>query len=282
VVFVFFVLDIPNYKNSDLANMVPVPDSPQSELASQPASDGVIEPVALAKKPPVVSQPPNSTTQPNSAVLTVPDNASSSELSASNWFIQVGAYESEVNANVERLKYKKSEIPSLLEKGSDGLTRILLGPYQSEAEAAKAQNEIPKELKRNDILVRQYTPHGKANTATAKTASIKGNDQVDSLNTLISEITPSQPNDITESSSDSNTASGWYIQVGAFKNQANAELHRVKFEVLKYPTYIESGRDEFRRVLVGPFNTETKADEIKGKIISEQNIKDLLVRSIKP
>ncbi len=285
VVFVFFVLDVPNYKHSDLASFIPTSDSPDSDLVSQPVISDTSsdEESTVAEK---ASEPPaslESASKPAASVSTTALSADqlNSQPITSGWFIQVGAYKSEVNANVERLKYRKSQIPSLLEKGDDGLTRILLGPYLSEAQAAKAQQQIPKELRHKNTIVREFKPADSNNTAKVETASIEDTPKTDALDDLVSQISTASDNNETESGGNSQSAGSWYIQVGAFKSQANAEIHRLKFDVLNYPTYIESGQDEFSRVLVGPFESETQADKIKGKITAEQKIQDLLVRNIK-
>ncbi len=256
---------------------LPRPSEPQTESS-------VTETVSVEQVRPPDSAPP---------APAIDDAVQTEETLQPGWYIQVGAFSSEVNASVERLRYENADFPAQLEASAEGMVRILVGPYLSEIEAVKSQGEISAELKVGKTFIRSIGVDVSTAAAVPKPAADEPEsyDQV-ALNNMVQEI-------VSEGASDTATRtetqmpevtnpealtalseSGWYVQVGAYKSLTNAEIHRLKFAVLKLPVAIEHGTDDVRRVLIGPFASREQAEEANSKIALEQNVQDGIIREI--
>lgn len=85
---------------------------------------------------------------------------------------------------------------------------------------------------------------------------------------LQSELSPSQ------------IPAGWYIQVGAFKNQGRARTYGLQFSSQGYQPLFEKGDDGLTRILIGPYTSEEKAVLARSKISEQTDAKDSIVRRI--
>ena len=299
----FYVIDIPTF---DSRLTIPTVNTEQ-ETVQEPFEaepDAVEQEVVLnTGDDNAIDDSPSLPVQeeaPQNLPLTPPIEsvAQTTDSLPAGWYVQVGAYKSKINANVERLKYENAKFSSQLEISDEGLVRILLGPYLSEAEATKAQSDVSKEMKVKDTLIRNLgiTVISRKETVESEEPEKATYDQV-ALDNLVQEIVSDVVDDETVNSPVSiNDAqqeevkpeltsiellvSGWYVQVGAFKSFTNAEIHRMKFAALNFPAAIENGKDDIRRVVVGPFTSKDEADKVMETIANEQSIKDVIVRNI--
>ena len=203
------------------------------------------------------------------------------------WYIQVAAFESAVKAGVERLKFSKSQLPTRIEDGADGISRVLVGPYLSEAEAAEAQRKISKELKFKDGIIQSVNISELASSAVANQNTVSPSTQSAEIQKVPKPSSASSAStnagttkSAKSKSEDSKLENGWYVQVGAFKSRINARIERMKFDKLNFPTNIESGLDKFNRVLVGPYLSKSEADQTKTRISADLKVKDAVVRNI--
>lgn len=89
-----------------------------------------------------------------------PDEAEQAAKSpaAGDWYVQVGAFQELDYAKSMRVKAKNSGYSVHLRKGQDNLTRLLVGPYSTEATATKATADIIAKLEVKDAFVVQADP----------------------------------------------------------------------------------------------------------------------------
>ena len=282
-ILVFFViLDVPSYNARYLSIDENFSDS---AVSSQ-------EPVKLVDETAENSSSIASTAQSveEKKVSTIVSNSetpvATAELSP-GWYIQVAAFESAVKAGVERLKFAKSQLPTRIEDGADGLSRVLVGPYLSEAEAAEARRKISKELKFKDGIIQSVNISELPSSAVASKSTVSPSTQSAEIQKVPKPSSASSASTNTgttkpakSKSENSKLENGWYVQVGAFKSSVNARIERMKFAKLNFPTNIESGVDKFNRVLVGPYLSKSEADQAQTRISADLKVKDAVVRNI--
>ncbi len=323
VVF-FYVIDLPTFDARDAVTETEVATEPEpaaqvgSEPQSQPPAldtaaapapermpDAADEPLPLSSQPQAepaageaVSAEPVRLPDAVPQTAAIDDAVQTVETLRPGWYIQVGAYSSEVNARVERLRYENADFPTQLESGAEGVVRILVGPYLSEIEAVKSQGEVTDEMKAGKTFIRSVGIDVSAAAAaeTQSAAEPASYDQT-ALNNLVQEIVsegagtavsgsgaalaePQPPAAGSQEVLTTLSESGWYVQVGAYKSLTNAEIHRMKFAVLKLPVAIEHGTDDVRRVMIGPFRSRAEAEAANSKIALEQNVRDGIIREV--
>ena len=81
----------------------------------------------------------------------------SSDIVPAGWYVQVGAFESAVNAGVFQLKFTTINFPTEVERGDDRLSRVLVGPYNSEKDAIQTRRILSKEHKIKGGIIRDFT-----------------------------------------------------------------------------------------------------------------------------
>lgn len=101
--------------------------------------------------------------------------------------------------------------------------------------------------------------------------------EIESEQTIKSVVTTSQP----KPADDANNAipTGWYVQVGAFKSEVNADVVRLKFTTIQFPTEIERGDDQLSRVLVGPYKSEKDAIQARSVLGKQHKVKGGIIRN---
>ena len=294
-ILVFFViLDVPSYNTPNLSIDENISDSAAPSQEPVKLVDDTAQSVessgAEVAFVPTESVPDASTSVAKNKISTIVSNSeipvTTVELSP-GWYIQVAAFESAVKAGVERLKFAKSQLPTRIEEGADGLSRVLVGPYLSEAEAAEARRKISKEMNFKDGIIQSVNISELPSSAVASQSSdtpLTQSAEVQKVPEPSSASSTSTNTGTTNSaktkSEDSKLENGWYVQVGAFKSRANARIERMKFDKLNLPTNIESGRDQFNRVLVGPFLSKAEANQTRDRISADLKLKDAVVRNI--
>ena len=75
-------------------------------------------------------------------------------------------------------------------------------------------------------------------------------------------------------------ASGWYVQVGSFSKQENAEGLRKQLQSAGFIARVEAGgkpSTRSYRVLVGPENTRKAADTLKSRLQSKRKLEGLVI-----
>ncbi len=100
--------------------------------------------------------------------------------------------------------------------------------------------------------------------------------EIESAQIIKSVTTTSQPKSTDDSSN--SVPAGWYVQVGAFKSAVNADVERLKFNTIQFPTEIEHGDDQFSRVLVGPYKSEKDAIQARSILGKQHNVKGGIIR----
>ena len=178
-------------------------------------------------------------------------------------------------------------MPTRIEDGADGLSRVLVGPYLSEAEAAEARRKISKELKFKDGIIQSVNISELPSSAVASKSTVSPSTQSAEIQKVpkpssasSASINTGTTKSAKSKSENSKLENGWYVQVGAFKSSVNARIERMKFDKLNFPTNIESGVDKFNRVLVGPYLSKSEADQTKTRISADLKVKDAVVRNI--
>ena len=83
------------------------------------------------------------------------------------------------------------------------------------------------------------------------------------------------------SETEQHTNSSYLLQVGSFKNMPDAESLRVQLLLLNLEVFVEpfenSSGDTWYRVLVGPFNSDSKSASARAKL-SDNNLDSLLLK----
>ena len=108
---------------------------PVTEPATQPAQQPVQSPPApaatpIAKPTATVSAPPPTQAKP----------------SASDWFLQVGAYSTQAMADGQVAKLKQLNVPAFVDVGgASKLFRVRIGPYADRAQAEQVKSHIARQ-----------------------------------------------------------------------------------------------------------------------------------------
>ena len=100
--------------------------------------------------------------------------------------------------------------------------------------------------------------------------------EIDSVQTIKSVVTTSQPKSADDSSN--SVPAGWYVQVGAFESAVNADVERLKFSTIEFPTEIARGDDQLSRVLVGPYKSEKEAIQSRSILAKQHKVKGGIIR----
>ncbi len=208
---------------------------------------------------------------------------STDKLSA-GWYVQVGSYNSEIKAGVEKLKYAKLNVATVTEAVENGSVRLLVGPYPSENEITQIKRLIRKEINGSKSVIRRVA---NAKPATVSTVIEKQEDKP------ITAATPAkQPNSSDKKQTSSEIAaislpkpketskSGWYVQLGAFKNIKNARQFSDRVRALNYPIRVENTDEQYIRILVGPYPTQTEAETAKVEVVQALGLDNSLIRNI--
>lgn len=110
--------------------------------APPPAADMVPKPVSEPATPPAqqTPQPVAAVTPPASAPATARSP------SASDWFLQVGAYSTKAVADGQVEKLKPLNVPAFVDvAGGSRLFRVRIGPYTDRAEAEQVKSRIARQ-----------------------------------------------------------------------------------------------------------------------------------------
>ncbi len=73
------------------------------------------------------------------------------------WYVQVGSYKSKIEAEVERLKFARLQVPVHTKVSDDELTHLFIGPYQNESEARQISEQVAAELNVARVAIREIT-----------------------------------------------------------------------------------------------------------------------------
>lgn len=107
--------------------------------APPPAGDTVPKPVSEP-----ATQPAQQPAPPPVAAVTPP--AATRKPSASDWFLQVGAYSTQAVADGQVAKLKQLNVPAFVDVGgASKLFRVRIGPYADRAEAEQVKSRIARQ-----------------------------------------------------------------------------------------------------------------------------------------
>ena len=200
------------------------------------------------------------------------------------WYVQVGSYNSEIRAGVEKLKYAKLNVATVTEAVENGSVRLLVGPYSSENEVTQVKRLIRKEIDGSKSVIRRVA-NSKPEAAPTETE--------DQENKPLIATTPTdQPNASDKKQTSPEIAaislprpkktskSGWYVQLGAFKNIKNARLFSDRVRALNYPIRVENTDEQYIRILVGPYPTQNEAETAKVEVVRALDLESSIIRNI--
>ncbi len=205
----------------------------------------------------------DSSTEPDTAIETSPEpfvrNASLSSSWMANvsleggWYVHVGSYESNVQAEVERLKYSRLQKPVQIQVSEDQLTHLFVGPFHTEDEAALIKKRIEAELGVRRVAIQQVgSPKSAAGTAENQTAAPE----------------PPVP------------AGTWYLQIGAFSKVENARQLGEEARSRNYPVKLDTSGTGFIRVLVGPYPSRDGVVSVQSEVIESLSLRTVIIREI--
>ena len=144
-ILIFVVLDTPRHEET--ANLLDSATESVDMSLDQPGSGetAIVEPQDAVARSDVQSAKPMdlSTSWMDNTAL------------ASGWYVQVGSYKSTVEAEVERLKYSRLQVPVHTEVSGDELTHLFIGPYLNENDAVRMKEQIVDQLGVKQIEIRQ-------------------------------------------------------------------------------------------------------------------------------
>jgi DedD protein len=133
------------------AAVVPVPESPATveppAPTEQPAAEPPVEPVAPA--------PPAATAKPPETAVTSPPPPQAAAPTA-GWYVQVGSFGQEMNANGLRERLAKAGFSARLEESRTDkgtVYRVLVGPEKQRAPAERLRDRLATEQQLKGIVV---------------------------------------------------------------------------------------------------------------------------------
>lgn len=222
------------------------------------------------------------------------------------WYVQIGSFKSSVEAEVERLKYGRIEVPVRTDVSEDKLTHLFVGPHSTEAEATQTTDRIKRELGVSKFAIRWIEGQAESEQTPAVQPSSESSEST-SVEVADSDPAPTQPDvavvkETAESSPQlpelptapetetvatdqpttvtSSAEGGWYIQVGAFKDAGNARKLGDEVRNKSLPLKIERSDSRLIRVLVGPYATRDNAVKAQSEVLRVLALGEAVIRRI--
>jgi cell division septation protein DedD len=166
--------------------------------------------------------------------------------------ISVGAFGSAENAERRAQAFRDAGYPVFTGNQGD-LVIVLLGPYNSQAEAEGVKAELQSSGLEADPIIYEFTPNDAANVSSSTDTSAS--------DTSASTATPTEePSTATTTTSAPTTSSsGRYLQVGAYNSLESAAPQRTTLEGLGFSVSAVE-EDSFVKLLVGPYDDASIAN----------------------
>ncbi|GAB4256646.1 MAG: hypothetical protein Kow0065_05490 [Methylomicrobium sp.] len=214
-----------------------------------------------------VSQNKISESQPERIVSTAPVDGTS------NWYIQPGSFSKQDNAFALRDKLRSQGFTASVEEyvvSGKKSYRVLVGPESDKNRAQATRSRLDSANNLKSLVLPLNKP--KIVEPIAKAAPILSKTAADS------------PASVTQSSKPaSSQVSGlvkWYIQLGSFSQQENADSLRDKLRAKGLPAFVtevNTSQGKAYRLRVGPELDKKRAESILSRLANENNLKGFLV-----
>ena len=167
--------------------------------------------------------------------------------------VSVGAFGSAENAERRAATFREAGYPVFLGRQGN-LTIVLVGPYNSEAEAEQIRNQISSSGLEPNPAVYRYDP----STVVEEVNNAVTNNAVTPPQTTPAAETPSVTQTQTTTSSSGAVApptssAGRYLQVGAYNSIEGSMPQRSRLEAMGY-TVVHIDESGLIKLLVGPFD----------------------------
>ena len=294
---VFFVLDVPR-SDSD-SDPLPQADIPEEQVLEEFVAEAEPdEPQQVV----AISEPDKDESEPLELSSSWPESTSLT----TGWYVQIGTYNSPVEAKMERLKYKRINVPIHTDESEDQVIHLLAGPHKTESEAAQTTDRIKKDIGVSKVAIRwierpeelEQTSIDRAQSEDAglSLAEDAGGDQAPSEPEVAkvverpdtSEPSP-EPSTVTEVGTvaaaqpetvAAETEGNWYVQIGTFKEVLNARKLGEEVRSNNLPLKIDRSDSSLIRVLVGPYPTRNSAVQAQPEIQRAMALDETIVQRI--
>ena len=256
---VFLVLDVPR-SDSD-SDPLPQADIPEEQVLEEFVAE------AEPDEPPqvvAISEPDKDDAEPLELSSSWMENTSLT----TGWYVQIGSYNSTVEAEVERLKYNRINVPIHTDESEDQVIHLLAGPHKTESEAAQTTDRIKKDIGVSKVAIRWIERSDEAEQtsidrvqsedAGLSLAEDTGGDQAPSepeVAKVVERSDTSEPSPEPSTATETGTVAAahpetvtaetegiWYVQIGAFKEIDNARKLGAKVRSNSLPLKIDRFR----------------------------------------
>jgi cell division septation protein DedD len=255
---------------TDTAGIAPVdPNATTTDTVTMPADqggDGTITPVSPtavegdtpspdAATAAVDAVAPNATeTTTETATTDAATSAPTADVLSSGsatapYRISVGAFGSAENAERRAQAFRDAGYPVFTGNQGD-LVIVLLGPYNSQAEAEQVKAQLQSSGLEANPIVYEFTPNDAATTPSTSDASASAATET---TTTTPPTEDSSTATTTTTSAPATSSSGRYLQVGAYNSLESAAPQRTTLEGLGF-TVSAVEEDSFVKLLVGPYD----------------------------
>lgn len=245
-------------------------DTGSSTTTTTPATTGSATTGTEATTPTTstLSTTPATTTSSSGSTTTSSTTSSTISTSAAGqgapYRVSVGAFGSVDNANRQADAFRAAGYPVFL--GTQGsLNIVLVGPYDTEAQARAVADRIRADaalnvtdptvymLDNTDSDTSQSTTSSGSSTTTTSPATTSATTTTTTTPATTSTTTSTQPTTSATTSVPATSASGRYLQVGAYGSRASSLPQRERVEGLGF---VVSEREEsgLIKLLIGPFD----------------------------
>ena len=294
---VFFVLDVPR-SDSDSDPLPQADISEEQVLEEFVAEAEPDEPQQVV----AISEPDKDESEPLELSSSWPESTSLT----TGWYVQIGTYNSPVEAKMERLKYKRINVPIHTDESEDQVIHLLAGPHKTESEAAQTTDRIKKDIGVSKVAIRWIERSDEAEQtsidrvqsedAGLSLAEDAGGDQVSSepeVAKVVERPDTSEPSPEPSTATETGTVAAaqpatataesegiWYVQIGAFKEINNARKLGAKVRSNNLPLKIDRSDSSLIRVLVGPYSTRNSAVQAQPEIQRAMALDETIVQRI--
>ncbi len=201
----------------------------------------------------------NTVTHTADSLTTTTTAATASANMAAPYRVSVGAFSNPANAKKRVEVFKAKGFPAFSAKQGT-LSLVLVGPYETKAEAVKVASEIKSSGLEPGATVIKYNPNATisqpsaSNSGSGATTAVSAVATSPAATTTASSVMSSGASVTTPTTS----AAGSYLQVGAYNNSETAQPLRRQLSKLGFETY-ELQDGNLIKVLVGPYDAKNLA-----------------------
>lgn len=263
-----------------------VPDAPEDGFQTRelpligPSATATPEGGALGMTPPADTLPATAAELPDDAAdagdAAVPATAATeaamfpAATAGGDYAVSWGSFSTLDAANSAVASLRASQLPAFREAASVGgktVHRVRIGPYATRAEAEAARlraSHVRDDMDAQVITLDAAPAPSAATTAATKPAAPK----------------PAAPKPAATPPPPAAAGTGFAVQVGAFRGQADADALVARARSLGFSAFIErvaTDQGTLLRVRIGPVSTRAEADQLRVRVRDRMGI-DGLVR----